>query len=217
MALIYVITNKINGKQYVGATKFSLKKRFKEHCNDSKKFDYDYSKRPMYIDMNQYGIDNFVIEELEECSDEDRFERECYWIEKLNTYNNGYNLTYGGSGKQFYNYKEIADKYMELKSICDVAAFFNCAKETVVAACKKYRIKTLSSQEIHKIKDSIKIQMLDKATNDILNEFESISMASRALNKGKGGINHIGDACKGKRKTAYGYKWRYVEDECISD
>lgn len=31
MAFIYVITNDVNGKQYVGKTNFSLERRFREH------------------------------------------------------------------------------------------------------------------------------------------------------------------------------------------
>lgn len=37
MAYIYVITNSVNGKQYVGKTNGSIEKRFKEHISDSKK------------------------------------------------------------------------------------------------------------------------------------------------------------------------------------
>lgn len=37
MAYIYKITNNINGKIYIGKTEFSVEKRFKEHCQDSKK------------------------------------------------------------------------------------------------------------------------------------------------------------------------------------
>lgn len=39
MAFIYVITNDVNGKQYVGKTNFSLERRFREHISDSKKID----------------------------------------------------------------------------------------------------------------------------------------------------------------------------------
>lgn len=62
-----------------------------------------------------------------------------------------------------------------------------------------------------------KIQMLDNNTLDIVCEFNSITEASDYFGKGKGGITHIASVCKGKRNTAYGYKWRYVEDEYISD
>lgn len=42
--------------------------------------------------------------------------------------------------------------------------------------------------------------------NNIINGFSSASEAERYLN-GRG--SHIGCCCLGKRKTAYGYKWKY--------
>lgn len=42
--------------------------------------------------------------------------------------------------------------------------------------------------------------------NNIINRFSSASEAERYL-KGKG--SHIGCCCLGKRKTAYGYRWKY--------
>lgn len=41
---------------------------------------------------------------------------------------------------------------------------------------------------------------------NIINRFSSASEAERYLN-GRG--SHIGCCCLGKRKTAYGYKWKY--------
>ena len=35
---IYLITNKINSKKYVGKTYKSIIQRFKEHCSKSKKY-----------------------------------------------------------------------------------------------------------------------------------------------------------------------------------
>lgn len=37
---------------------------------------------PIHVAMSKYGIENFTIEELEECPDEMRFERETYYIRK---------------------------------------------------------------------------------------------------------------------------------------
>ena len=44
------------------------------------------------------------------------------------------------------------------------------------------------------------------SNNNIINRFSSASEAERHLN-GKG--SHISCCCLGKRKTAYGYKWKY--------
>lgn len=44
------------------------------------------------------------------------------------------------------------------------------------------------------------------SNDNIINRFSSASEAERHLN-GKG--SHISCCCLGKRKTAYGYKWKY--------
>lgn len=123
MAFIYVITNDINGKQYVGKTNLSIEERFKEHCKGRKRRRCE--KRPLYSAMNKYGIEHFYIEQLEECSAEDSAKREEYWIAKLGTYGSGgYNATRGGDSKKYYDYKKIVDKFLELKSEKKTADFF---------------------------------------------------------------------------------------------
>lgn len=67
MAFIYKITNLINGKSYIGKTSFSIKKRFKEHQRDA--FRDRNEKRPLYSAMRKYGIENFTVEQVEECPD----------------------------------------------------------------------------------------------------------------------------------------------------
>ena len=49
--------------------------------------------------------------------------------------------------------------------------------------------------------------MLDEELN-IIKTFSSITKAYEYL--GKPGNGHIAEACDGKRRTAYGYKWRYT-------
>lgn len=50
--------------------------------------------------------------------------------------------------------------------------------------------------------------MLNKITLEPIREFESIVSAQRFLNK-TNGHQHIIEVCQGKRKSAYGYKWKY--------
>jgi hypothetical protein len=54
--------------------------------------------------MRKYGIDNFNIEVIEECPEEDLILREAYWISYYDSYKNGYNMTEGkgeGNGTSF--------------------------------------------------------------------------------------------------------------------
>ena len=76
MAYIYKITNLINNKIYIGKTNRTIEERFKEHCNEYKKERSE--KRPLYNAMNKYGIENFKIEQIEECSLEESSDRESY-------------------------------------------------------------------------------------------------------------------------------------------
>ena len=49
--------------------------------------------------------------------------------------------------------------------------------------------------------------------NNYINKFDCIREAKRKLNiLGSNETTHIVECCKGKRKTAYGYKWRYVDE-----
>lgn len=213
MAFIYKITNQINNKLYIGKTSLSsVEERFKEHIQDSKRERYE--KRPLYDAMNKYGIENFTIEQIEEVvNDEIASQREIYWINKLRTYIgfndcNGYNATLGGDSRRLYNYKEIANKYLELQNEKDVAEFFNCDIKVVKNACEENNIKILNCNDAIKKKYSKKVLQIDKDTDEIIAEYDSISDAFRALGKNKtGGISNV---CNNKSKTYLGYKWKYA-------
>ena len=76
MSYIYVITNDINNKQYVGQTSISLQERFKQHVSDKDRRSFE--KRPLYNAMNKYGINHFHIKLLEECPSEEVDKKEIY-------------------------------------------------------------------------------------------------------------------------------------------
>ena len=213
MSYIYVIINDINGKQYVGKTNYSIEKRFKEHIRDSKKERCE--KRPLYDAMNKYGIEHFSIEQLEECLPEETATRERYWIDKLNTYYNGYNATCGGDGKILYDYNVFVEEYQKGKTIKQIAQEHNCCEDTVSIACHNAGliIRHVDNGTMNK---PLPIAMLDKQTENIVQTFDSIANAARFLAQNKSGLNlsgirsHISQVCRGVRNSAYGYKWKYI-------
>lgn len=93
---IYIITNKINNKKYVGQS-VDVLTRWNQHKFSSRQKNTNII---LYNAMAKYGIDNFSIETIENeipISEIDGMEK--YWIEKLNTLKpNGYNMTLGGEG-----------------------------------------------------------------------------------------------------------------------
>lgn len=94
---IYYITNKINGKKYIGKT-INLKHRLECHFSDLKNHKHHSVKLQRAFD--KYGENNFVIS-YQEVTVKDEQELSLLEIVEINKYdskNNGYNITYGGEG-----------------------------------------------------------------------------------------------------------------------
>lgn len=94
---IYIITNLINGRRYVGKTEDRFIERFWNHTwkLDNKKHDNKHLERAWH----KYGKENFEFRVEKVCSHEDDVSQiEIDTIEKYDTYNNGYNKTIGGDG-----------------------------------------------------------------------------------------------------------------------
>lgn len=95
--IVYLITNKLNGKKYVGKTTRSLEIRWNEHIRLSRR---KKSSSLISRSIRKYGIENFEIEMIEKCNSEFSMnEAEKNWIARLGAFGNeGYNLTLGGEG-----------------------------------------------------------------------------------------------------------------------
>jgi predicted DNA-binding protein YlxM (UPF0122 family) len=132
---IYIITNSINNKVYIGQTIQSLKERWQGHCRKA----CSIGEGNMLIKkaIFKYGKVNFKIEELEKCNLDILDEREIYYINLYDSYNNGYNLTKGGkcgskplklsSNQQ----KDCIDLYKLGFSLRDIAKEYNVDKATI--------------------------------------------------------------------------------------
>lgn len=115
MSYIYKIINNINKKLYIGKTDKTIKSRFEQHYKDSKKI--KNQERLLYKAINQYGIENFSIEQIEECPSSKSNEREKFWIEYYDSFKNGYNATLGGDGSANLDYDLIYNIYRQKKII----------------------------------------------------------------------------------------------------
>lgn len=59
---------------------------------------------------------------------------------------------------------------------------------------------------------SRKVYMLNKETQEIMQKFDSLADAGRYLKRKPNQMGSIAAQIRGERKTAYGYKWRYVNE-----
>ena len=108
--VIYKLENMLTEQLYIGKTVQSLQKRLKGHERTAEQ----ESNSKLSNSIRKYGIEAFKIEVLEEVLLPDILnEREVYWIEKYDTYNNGLNSTKGGDGGDNSQYIDYSNrKYM---------------------------------------------------------------------------------------------------------
>jgi group I intron endonuclease len=210
MAYIYQITNDINGKIYVGKTERSIEERFKEHCKDSKRREFE--KRPLYRAMNKYGTEHFHIELLEETDKPE--ESEIYWIEQKRSFKNGYNATLGGEGTRYIDYDLVIATYKEVQNQNEVARRLNISADTVHSVLKNNHIDTIPSSTAAAVATGKIVNQYDLQGNYI-QSFLSSKAAAESLGKitatSNGASSHISEVCRGKRKTAYGFIWKFAE------
>lgn len=135
MVGIYKITNQINGKVYIGQST-DINRRWREHKNSSNKAECLHY--PLYRAFAKYGLQNFVFEVIEECKVDELNQKEIFWINKYDSYRNGYNQTNGGQNASHFNSlnQEKLDlityelKYTTTLGI-DIAKKYNVSDQTI--------------------------------------------------------------------------------------
>ena len=213
---IYVITNDVNGKQYVGKTTDTIEIRYKKHLEEYKRSRCE--KRPLYLAMNKYGLEHFSVKQLEECELDILNSREQYWIKELNTFHNGYNATYDGDGTQLYDYNLFVQDYDNGMTALEIAKKYQCDLKPIRLALTKAGRDT--KKNANDRNTCMAVAQLDKNTEIVIQEFPStrtaaIYMQTHNYTKDKrdGSVSHhIAEAAMGKRKTAYGFKWKLKEN-----
>lgn len=208
MGYIYCITNLINSKRYVGKTTTTIEERWIEHKCDSQK--EKCSNRPLYSAFRKYGIENFIIEQLEEVNNNNLSEREVYWIKELNTYGkNGYNASKGGDGTILYDHTEIIELARLGYTRKQISQKIGCHEDTVGKVLKANGVKTRYGHQ--KL-----IAQYDLAGNYIQTFCGSTEaqdwLIENGLTTSKRANTSVSKCCIGQMKYAFGYIWKYLPE-----
>ena len=236
---IYKITNKVDGKVYVGQTTVGFGKRYN---NDLGKNTHN---RHLKFAINKYGINNFIIEEEIDIaySREELNKKEIQYIVENDCYLKGYNLTKGGEG--------ITGLPKEMHPMYGVrrygkANFFygkhhNDATKLIISNYATTRIGALNpnygnGDKIRGEKNPMYgVSPQERMDTETYNHWkEGISNASKGINNNKArkiinvttgeifdyiklaikvyGEIAISACCRGKVKTAGKCKWSYYDD-----
>lgn len=223
--IIYRYLNIESGKSYVGQT-VNPYKRFNQHLNSNNKdWHVDYHKNP---EKYEYIVveDNIPEDQLDE--------REVYWIDYYDSYNNGYNLTEGGCGNRGYKLSYETKKKISKsnkgkhrsdetkKKISESSKGKHLSEEHKIKISESMKGKNAywygkhhSEEHKRKISESMKGKPKTKLkkpiiqyskSGDFIKEWNSLSEAAEYFNKSPGNISIC---LKGRNNSAYGYVWKY--------
>lgn len=106
---VYLRTNKVNGKQYVGQTNnFRLREKQFNRINQR------YANKILTKDRQEFGLENFKLKVLANVdTQEEAWELERKYIKEFNTkYPNGYNMSDGGKTSEGTKHSEDSKKKM---------------------------------------------------------------------------------------------------------
>jgi group I intron endonuclease len=204
---IYKITNKINGKSYIGLST-NIEERFKKHRQSQ-------GDKVLYSAFEKYGIENFDFSILELCSIDELGEREKYWIAYYDTYYNGYNATLGGEGNCKIEHQKVIQDFLKTGSCKETADNLGITPHTVGHILTSNNISHRTSSECGGLNKKRVAQFTKKG--EFVQEFSSQEEAAKYLidvGKTKASINtvrgHIGQNCAGKEKSSYGFVWKWL-------
>jgi group I intron endonuclease len=107
---VYLITNLVNGKKYVGCTIAPIKRRWGEHLSVARRG----GRGPLHAAIRKYGPNSFTIEAVRTIlgTHDDLMSAEIRCIASYGTLSpSGYNLTAGGEGVD-YTLQEVRERQL---------------------------------------------------------------------------------------------------------
>lgn len=142
LGIIYIITNKVNSKVYIGQTRKTLSERMRHHFSK-----YETCAK-LKKAIEQYGKDNFIYNVLELVPFSKLNEREAFYIDKYNSIENGYNIKKGNSkfkGRKIHSIKDlqedIVSNYNAGMNTKDIADKYHIALTSVYNSLQRANVK----------------------------------------------------------------------------
>lgn len=173
--IVYKITNKANNKVYIGITIRSLQERWNEHRSRIEERRHCH----LYAAMLQYGIENFVIEQIDSAlTKEELYKKEQYYISYYDSQNpaKGYNMTAGGDTLKAIDLDEEYIIYLytiEKRSTAEIAKILKVSSNTIRRRLIKNNIKPNWSSAVKLTEEDdnniIKLRKLGKTIKEIAN------------------------------------------------
>ena len=171
--------------------------------------------------VQKYGWDNISHDVLfEGLSLEEANAKEIEMIKKYDTHNpeNGYNCTDGGDGALGHRLsKEEREKTSNRMKAAWKKPEFRKHYEAHLREIAKSNVgkpRPQSATDKTRKALSIKVDQYSKA-GEFIKTFDSMSEASRAF--GAKCNSYIVSCCKGKKKSAYGFIWKYHGEELTQE
>lgn len=210
MGYIYKITNKVNGKVYIGQTCRTVEFRWKEHLR------HINGEYPINKALKKYTPDAFIIETIEQCDDSHLDGREIYWIAfyRSNTTAYGYNCTAGGMGGKKIDYDEVYSLWDKGLRTGEISERLQIEQGTVVYILSTYDKYSKSEslirgyQSVRKTKGTPVVQY--DFDGRYIATFQSAKEASRCVSGST--RQAILKCCKTKNGFSGKSQWRYLSD-----
>lgn len=187
---IYKITNKINGKCYIGQSN-DIHRRWKQELAPNAKLNPHLARA-----FEKYGIDNFEFEIIEECQRNQLNIREQFYIEIYNSIDPllGYNKTKGGDGNLGRHFIMSDEQKEKIKTANTGRKYTDIQLENIRYACQ------------HKIDPNQQVIYCYETNKYYL----SIGKAAKELNICKDSIRHVID---GSANHALNYRFCKISDD----
>lgn len=155
---IYLIKNLINNKIYVGSS-VDLNRRIKTHFNSLIKG--NHQNNHLQNSFNKYGIENFRIEVIENCSKNRLREREQFYLDNLKGLYNVSPLAYSNIGV-----KHTLEEIKKIKKAMKGIKFTKKHKENISISLEKYKKTKTHCKNISKSKKGKKSTFKGKKHSD---------------------------------------------------
>lgn len=212
--IIYKAENVLNGEVYIGATTGSIHKRKLDHLQRAKREE----NNKFHVAISTYGAWAFSWEQIDTANSVNELARkEKDYIIAYNSKEEGYNSDSGGGfKKKVYQYDIKTGKLINtFESLKSAGNAVNANKRQISKACisvnqtfggyrwsYQYKKKFIPNKD-KRLKEIKQLTLNGKWVET----FTSIREASFST-----GINHncIAKVCRGERKSAGGFVWKYV-------